>query len=126
MEESKRADTLQQIEELRRLTTLELRTRYRRVFGWKSPLNRESLFQRLAWKLQARAEGDLSERARLRALEIADDTDLRLRAPISIASKTPVKISPATVEPKPKRLLPVPGTILTRSFAKRKNRRRRA
>ena len=43
--------------------------------------NKQFLFRRIAWRLQARAEGDLSERARLRALAIADDADLRIRAP---------------------------------------------
>src|SRR5947209_18966968 len=33
--------------------------------------------------LQARAEGDLSERARKRIVELADDHELRLRAPCS-------------------------------------------
>jgi transposase InsO family protein len=39
------------------------------------------LFRRIAWRLQANAEGVLSERARRRATEIADDRDLRIRAP---------------------------------------------
>jgi Protein of unknown function (DUF2924) len=38
--------------------------------------NRQFLFRRIAWRLQANAHGDLSERARHRALEIADDADL--------------------------------------------------
>jgi hypothetical protein len=37
--------------------------------------------RRIAWRLQARAEGDLSERARERAVQLAEDVDLRLRAP---------------------------------------------
>jgi hypothetical protein len=35
----------------------------------------------VAWRLQARAEGELSQRARQRAVQLADDTDLRCRAP---------------------------------------------
>ena len=46
-----------------------------------SNLNRQFLFRRVAWRLQAVAEGGLSERARKRALEIANDADLRLQAP---------------------------------------------
>jgi hypothetical protein len=38
--------------------------------------HREHLFRRIAWRLQALAEGDLSERARGRAREIARDADL--------------------------------------------------
>jgi hypothetical protein len=35
----------------------------------------------LAWRLQALAEGDLSERTRRRAAELAQDADLRLTPP---------------------------------------------
>jgi hypothetical protein len=71
-----------EIESLRKLKTGELRTRYGDVFGEASAsFNREHLFRRIAWRLQAEAEGDLSERARRRATELANDSDLRLRAP---------------------------------------------
>ena len=71
-----------EVERLRQLKTAALRTRYREVLGEESrSSNRQSLLRRIAWRLQARAEGDLSERARRRALEIADDADLRLRTP---------------------------------------------
>src|SRR5947208_10073887 len=71
-----------EIESLRKLKTSELRTRYRDVFGEASPsFNRAHLFRRIAWRLQAEAEGDLSERARRRASQLANDSDLRLRAP---------------------------------------------
>jgi hypothetical protein len=36
------------------------------------------LVKRIAWRMQALAEGDLSERARRRAAELANDADLRL------------------------------------------------
>ena len=73
-----------EIESLRKLKTSELRTRYRDVFGERSAsFNREHLFRRIAWRLQAEAEGDLSERARRRATELANDSDLTLRAPQS-------------------------------------------
>src|SRR5579863_2017115 len=42
----------------------ELKLRYRELFGEESPSsNHQHLFRRIAWRLQARAEGDLSERA---------------------------------------------------------------
>jgi hypothetical protein len=37
--------------------------------------------RRIAWRLHANAEGDLSERARQRAL--AQETELRIRAPVT-------------------------------------------
>jgi len=53
-----------QIESLRSLKTTELRARYCDLFGEASPSwNRAHLFRRIAWRLQAQAEGDLSERA---------------------------------------------------------------
>jgi hypothetical protein len=73
-----------EIERLGKLKTGELRRRYRDVFGEASPsFNRAHLFRRIAWRLQAEAEGDLSERARQRASELANDSDLILRAPES-------------------------------------------
>ena len=71
-----------EIEKLRQMKVGALRAKYREVFGEESrSSNKQFLFRRIAWRLQARVEGDLSERARQRALEIADDADLRIRAP---------------------------------------------
>ena len=39
--------------------------------------NKPWLIERIAWRLQALAEGDLSERARQRAAELANNADLR-------------------------------------------------
>ena len=41
------------------------------------------LIKRIVWRLQSLAEGDLSERARRRAAELANDADLRLYPPRS-------------------------------------------
>ncbi len=50
---------------LQRLTVKELRTRYAEVFGEPTNANNRAwIVKRLAWRLQALAEGDLSERAR--------------------------------------------------------------
>src|ERR1700733_5608903 len=71
-----------EIEGLRKLKTKALRARYEEVFREESrSSNQAHLFRRIAWRLQANAEGDLSDRARKRAAELADDADLRLRAP---------------------------------------------
>jgi Protein of unknown function (DUF2924) len=71
-----------EIEALRKLKTKELQARYRELFGETSPSsNHAHLFRRVAWRLQVRAEGNLSERARQRAVQLADHADLRLRAP---------------------------------------------
>src|SRR5262249_39172884 len=67
---------------LEHLTVPELRHQYARLFGeptWAA--NRAWLVKRIAWRMQALAEGDLSERARRRAAELANDADLRLGPP---------------------------------------------
>jgi hypothetical protein len=64
------------------MTVGGLRQKYREVFGEEFRSNhKDFLFRRIAWRLQANAVGGLSERARRRALEIANDADLRIRAP---------------------------------------------
>ena len=57
---------------LRHMTVSELRDRYHEVFGEDTNArNKQWLIKRIAWKLQANAEGDISERARRLAHEIA-------------------------------------------------------
>ena len=71
-----------EINSLRHLKIRQLKARYRELFGEESPShNRDYVFRRIAWRLQALSEGDLSERARQRAAELASDADLRIRAP---------------------------------------------
>jgi hypothetical protein len=115
------ASVLKEIEGLRRLTVGGLRDKYRQVFGEESRSNhKDFLFRRIAWRLQANAEGGLSERARRRALEIANDADLRIRAPKDFGSRdaagrTTVTTISAVGGSRDGRL-PAAGTLLTRDF----------
>src|ERR1700676_5196287 len=60
----------------------KLREKYLVVFGHESRSNhKQFLVRRIAWRLKANAEGELSERARQRALALAEEADLRIRAP---------------------------------------------
>ena len=94
---------------LRRLTTSQLRQRYADVFGeGTNANNRDWLVKRIAWRLQAQAEDNLSERARQRAAELANDADLRLSPPKVLA------IADTPQSTKIDDRLPLPGTILTR------------
>src|SRR5580658_10633129 len=70
------------IEALRHMTVGQLKDKYSEVFGEQSRSNhKQFLFRKIAWRMQANVYGGLSERARQRALEIANDADLRIRAP---------------------------------------------
>ena len=59
---------------LQRLGVPQLKARYAELFGEQPDTkNRAWLVKRLSWRLQALAEGDLSERARRRAAELGGD-----------------------------------------------------
>jgi hypothetical protein len=63
------------------------------------------------------AEGDLSERARRRALEIANDADLRIRAPKDFGPKDAARRTVVgIIDGKRDCRLPEPGTLVTREF----------
>src|SRR5262249_18715686 len=67
---------------LQQMSIKDLRDRYAEAFGeGTNANNRAWLIRRIAWRLQALAEGDLSERARRRAAELANDADIRLSPP---------------------------------------------
>lgn len=104
----------EQLAELTRLETSELQIRFTELFG--EPVtthHRLWLLRRIAWRLQAQAEGDLSERARQRAAELANDADLRLSPPKARqADVDATAIAPIRRDPR----LPMPGTILTRPY----------
>jgi hypothetical protein len=70
------------VKALGRLTVPELKQRYAEVFGEPTRTNhKQYLIKRIVWRMQALREGGLSERARRRALELADDAEIRLSAP---------------------------------------------
>lgn len=73
---------VREVAALGRMTTKGLRARYAEVLGEATAANNKTwLVPRIAWRLQALAEGDLSDRARARATELARDADLRVVPP---------------------------------------------
>jgi hypothetical protein len=111
---------LMEVEKLRRATLAGLREKYREVFQEQTrSRHREHLFRRIAWRLQALAEGDLSERARERAREIARDADLRTVAPPDFftVSGESVRTTPGNRNRRQQdSRLPLPGALLTRKW----------
>jgi len=112
-----RSELAKELAALERLSVGRLRERYAEVFGEPTRgNNRPWLVRRIAWRLQERAEGGLTERARRRAEELADDADLRVIPPRAGAAAHASRATAAT-DPAPKdQRLPVPGTILTRPY----------
>jgi Protein of unknown function (DUF2924) len=103
---------------LQKMGAKELRVRYAEFFGEQTvSKNKVWLIRRIAWRLQALAEGDLSERARRRAEELANDADLRMIPPRLPAAEAPEErtVTKTVRFPQDDRL-PPPGTVLTRKY----------
>jgi hypothetical protein len=106
------------IQELRSLNVIALRRKYQKVFGEESrSANKQFLYRRIAWRLQANSEGGLSERALRRAAAIVDDSDLRIRAPKGFLAGQVPGAAPMVIDRSQSQRdwrLPAPGTLLTR------------
>jgi hypothetical protein len=112
-----KAQLREQIEELRHMTVGELRKKYIEVFGEETRSHhKQFLFRKIAWRIQANAEGGLSDRARHRALEIANTADLRVCPPKGFELGAPAKNSVSRKVMSADSRLPAPGGILIRKW----------
>lgn len=108
---------------LEQMTVGQLQDRYVEVFG--EPVrtrHQRYLIRRIAWRLQANAEGGLSERALRRAEELAQDADVRLMPPrwATVANQEhPVGSSVVRVPVAKDPRLPPPGGQVTRQYKDR-------
>ncbi len=102
-------DLKQKLASLPHLRVTDLRSLYAETFGEPTRANnRDWLSKRLAWRLQAQVMGGLSDRAKQRAVELANESDLRTTPPPTYA---PV---PTTTDRDQR--LPAPGAIITRRY----------
>jgi hypothetical protein len=109
-------NVLKEVAALQRMTVKELLVRYAEVFGEATRTkNRPWLVRRIAWRLQAKAEGGLTERALKRAEELADDADLRTTPPKETAATAP-RIAKGTLATDRDDRLPPPGSVIVRSY----------
>jgi Protein of unknown function (DUF2924) len=114
----------QELAILQRLTMRELRGKFADLFGETTLAgNRTWLVRRILWRMQALAQGDLSERARRRAAELANDADLRLVAPPPSQPPQPTtsatqssSIPPAQSVQRSRNSLPPAGTVIGRVY----------
>lgn len=108
-------DIEREVAGFQRMSTTQLCTRYAELFGEATRTRHRSyLIRKLAWKLQVLAEGDLSDRARRRAEELARGAELRVMPPKSdeapsVAPATHIPVSTDT-------RLPGPGAAIVREY----------
>jgi len=117
------SDTIQrQLVALNKMTTGELVQRYAELHGQPCRTrHRAYLIRKIAWRIQANAEGDLSERARRRANELANDAEVRVMAPKAMVCPPQGGEAVTTTRayrPSPSRdpRLPPAGSAIVRQF----------
>ena len=117
------SDAIQrQLDDLQRMTTGDLVERYEELHGHACRTrHRAYLIRKIAWRIQANAEGDLTERARRRAAELADDAEIRTMAPRSLVCPPQpgeIRTRIRSLDPRDRRdpRLPSPGSAIVRQY----------
>lgn len=125
MQEGKDMDKksmIARINALRGMTAGELRTMYSEVFGEETRSgNRDWLWRRIAWRIQEMEYGGLPERAKQRAADIADISDIRKVVPKDAFDNLMADIENSKNKigktPKAKKKKgPSPGMLLNREY----------
>jgi hypothetical protein len=110
---AKKIDPLERaLVDLDKLKVGELVEKYRDLFGKDTRTrNRPYLVRKIGWRIQERAKGGLSERAKARLAELAESAPLRQVAPRPAKRKEEVAPNDGR-DPR----LPKPGTVLRREY----------
>jgi len=107
-----------QVARLETMSVNQLAQQFEELFGEECrSRHKRYLIRRIAWRLQANAEGGLSERARVRAEELANDAEIRVTPPRAKESKsddTPPTTIKMDVARDPR--LPPPGNWIERNY----------
>ncbi len=105
------------IRSLEHMTVSQLRDRYAEVFGEPTRArHKRYLIKRIIWRTQALREGDLSERARRRAVELASDAEIRLTAPRPRREDSAGTVVTVPFSPTGHSTFPKPGAVLRREY----------
>ncbi|MBM3747109.1 MAG: DUF2924 domain-containing protein [Acidobacteria bacterium] len=123
-EKMKAADQLFGLGEVDRLALMsppDLHRMYRDLFGQDVPTSNSYFLRRkIAWHLQARAQGGLPDSARQHALAIARDAELRVRISENASRRhhgAPMdRVATTAVAPLHDSRLPLPGSLLVKEF----------
>ncbi len=122
IETDKQAIVEAEIAELQEMTTGQLANLYEQLHGQPTRArHRQYLIRKNAWRIQANAFGGLSERAKRRAAELANDADIRVMAPKTLvcppqdgeSSSRTLRI--ASRDPR----IPAPGSAIVRTYKDR-------
>lgn len=107
-----------EVARLEKMSVNQLAQRFEEVFGEQCrSRHKRYLIRRIAWRLQANAEGGLIERARQRAEELANDAEIRVTPPREKRADSD-DAAPATIKidaPRDPRL-PPPGNWIEREY----------
>jgi hypothetical protein len=99
------------------MTVDQLRKRYAELYGEPSrSRHKRHLIRKIAWRMQALAEGDLTERARRRAAELANDADIRVMPPKSERVNIPAEGTTVSTHVAADPRLPAPGQAIVRKY----------
>jgi len=103
---------------LQRMTVRDLRAKYAETFGEETNANNKAwLLKRIAWRIQALAGGTLSDRAKQRAAELANDADVRTSPPRAKATPVQDQTTKAAVIPlNGDCRVPPPGSVIIRIY----------
>lgn len=107
-----------EVARLEKMSVNQLGQRFEEVFGEQCrSRHKRYLIRRIAWRLQANAEGGLTERARQRAAELANDAEIRVTPPREKRA-TNDSPGPATLKIEAGRdhRLPPPGNWIEREY----------
>jgi len=107
-----------EVARLEKMPVSKLAKRFEQLFGQECrSRHKRYLIRRIAWRLQANAEGGLSERARQRAEELANDAEIRVTPPREKNAKS-TDSRPSTIKMDSGRdpRLPPPGNWIEREY----------
>ena len=107
-----------EIAAMKQMAVGQLRDRSAEVFGeTTNTRNKQWLLKKIIWRIQSIAEGDISERARARAIEIVSDAEIRRRPPKAPATNPEApRSAPIPIPVSLDNGVPIPGSLITREY----------